>query len=206
VIVPGLGRKRPCGILGVHPALDGVTVCRNVRLAEPDRLTGSDLQLERHKVQAGHELGDRVFDLEPGVHLQEVEGSVLVEELDGPGVLVPARSTEPDGGISHCLAYLGREVRCRALLDQLLMAPLARAVPLAEPDDVAEAVAEDLHLDVAGSREIALEVDLVTSETRQRLALRAGEGVGGILWNIDDFHAATAAAVGGLYRHRPAHL
>src|ERR1700728_1239730 len=132
-----------------------------------------------------------MFDLEPGVHLQEVEGPVLVEELDGSGALVTARFPEADRRLSHRLAYLGWKVRRRALFDQLLMAPLARAVPFAEPDDVAKAVAEDLHLDVARSREVALEVDLVTPETRERLALRRGEGVSGIFWQIDDLHAAS---------------
>ena len=35
-----------------------------------------------HEVDAGDHLGDRVLDLEPRVHLDEVELAVLVEELD----------------------------------------------------------------------------------------------------------------------------
>ena len=56
----------------------------------------------------------------------------------------------------------------RALLEELLMAALARAVPLAEPDGVAVAVGEDLHLDVAGPGEVALEIDLAVAEGRPR--------------------------------------
>jgi hypothetical protein len=45
-------------------------------------------------------LGDRVLDLHAGVHLDEVELAVLVEELEGAGVAVAdswqaARSARP---------------------------------------------------------------------------------------------------------------
>ena len=55
-----------------------------------DALAGGHPELSVDQVDAGGQLGDRVLDLEPGVHLQEVElvGGRLVEELDGAGVLV----------------------------------------------------------------------------------------------------------------------
>ena len=50
------------------------------------------------------------------------------------------------------------------LLDQLLVAALDRAVALAEVDDVAVRVGEDLDLDVARVGQVALEVDASASE------------------------------------------
>jgi len=50
-------------------------------------------------------------------------------------------------------------VRRRRLLDQLLVTALDRAVALAEVDDVAVAVGEDLDLDVTGILEVALDID-----------------------------------------------
>jgi hypothetical protein len=46
------------------------------------------------------------------------------------------------------------------------MATLNRAVALTQMDDVAELVAEDLELDVAGTGEILLDVDFAVSERR----------------------------------------
>ena len=112
-----------------------------------------------------------MLHLEPGVHLEEVELAVLVEELDCPGVVVPAGLGDLDCRGAHGLAHLVGEVRCRTLFDQLLVSALAGAVPLAEPQSVAVGVSQDLHLDVAGPREVPLDVALVATEIRQCLAL-----------------------------------
>ena len=52
-------------------------VRRDVVLRERQRLAGGDAQLQLDEVEAGDQLGDRVLDLQAGVHLQE-------EELVGP--------------------------------------------------------------------------------------------------------------------------
>ena len=41
-----------------------------------------------HEVDAGDHLGHRMLDLEAGVHLDEVELAVLVEELDRAGAAI----------------------------------------------------------------------------------------------------------------------
>ena len=112
-----------------------------------------------------------MLDLQAGVHLEEVEAPVLVEELDRAGALVAARPADLDRRRAHRLAQVVGKLGRRALLDELLVPALARAVPLTEPDGVAVAVGEDLHLDVAGPGEVALEVDLGAPEGRLRLAL-----------------------------------
>ena len=55
------------------------------------------------------------------------------------------------------------------LLDQLLVAPLGRAVALAQVDDVAVAVAEDLDLDMARALDELLDVERAVAERRLRL-------------------------------------
>ena len=52
--------------------------------SDVDRGTIGDFDLETHQVQARDHLGDRVFHLESGVHLQEVEVAVLEEKLHRP--------------------------------------------------------------------------------------------------------------------------
>jgi hypothetical protein len=64
------------------------------------------------------------------------------------------------------------------LLDDLLVAPLDRAVALAEVDDVAVAVAEHLDLDVAAVHDGALEDQLAAAE--RGLGLGAGRGDRGL--------------------------
>ena len=58
------------------------------------------------------------------------------------------------------------------------MAPLERALALAEMDRVAGGVAQELDLDVAGTREVALEDEPIVAERGRGLAPRAGERLG----------------------------
>jgi hypothetical protein len=147
-----------------------------------------------------------VLDLQAGVHLEEVELAVLVQELDGAGVDVAAGLGDLDGRLAHRLADLVGEQRRRALLDELLVAALGRAVALAHPDGVAVGVGEDLHLDVARPGEVALDVALGPAEALERLGLGGLERLGGLVGRRDDAHAAPAAAVRRLDGDRPAVL
>ena len=74
---------------------------RDVVLGKRERLPAGHEELESHEVEARDHLGHRVLHLQTGVHLQEVKLPVLVDELDGPGVHVPAGAGEPDGGFPH---------------------------------------------------------------------------------------------------------
>src|SRR3712207_8614617 len=57
--------------------------------------SGGDADLLVHEVDAGDHLGHRMLHLDAGVHLDEVELAVLVQELDraGAGVLQDRKST-----------------------------------------------------------------------------------------------------------------
>ncbi len=71
--VPG-GGKEPCGrIFGVEASLDGVPREGDVGLVVAEGFARGDAQLLAHEVDAGDLLGDRVLDLEAGVHLEEEE-------------------------------------------------------------------------------------------------------------------------------------
>ena len=204
---PGRGQERAAGrVLGVDAHLDGVAPTHDVVLRERQRLARGHPDLLGDEVEPGDQLGDRVLDLQPGVHLQEVELAVLVEELDGAGVDVAARLGDLDRGLAHGLADLVGEAGRRALLDQLLVAALRRAVALADPHGVAVGVGEHLHLDVAGPGQVALDVALAAAEALERLGLRRLERVGGLGGRPHHPHAPAAAAVGGLDGDRPAVL
>ena len=138
------------------------------------RLARRDADLLLHEVDAGEHLGDRMLDLDARVHLHEVERAVLVEQhLDRAR---RRRSRSPSRQRTAASPIRSRSVRrqrrARRFLDQLLVAALHRAVALAQVDDVAVRVAQDLELDVARAREVLLDVDLAVAERRQRLGAR----------------------------------
>ena len=74
------------------------------------------------------------------------------------------------------------------------MATLDGALAFAEVHDPPGVVAEDLHLDVTGRRDVALGVDGAVAERRRRFSGGAGHGVGQRIGGGDDAHASSAAA------------
>src|SRR5579864_3107010 len=110
-----------------------------------------------------------MLDLDARVHLDEIEPPVLIEELDraDADIFELGDGARDDG--ADLLALDGVERRGGAFLPDLLMAPLERAIALAEMDRAALAVAEHLDLDVPGLGEIFLEIDRIVAESRLRL-------------------------------------
>ena len=83
-------------VLGVEARLDRRAAAARPRRRTPSsrrRPTLGDGELELDEVDAGDQLGHRVLDLEPGVHLEEEEpvGVGVVEELDRAGAEVADR-------------------------------------------------------------------------------------------------------------------
>ena len=99
-----------------------------------------------------------MFDLDPGVHFDEIEPPVLVEELDGPDPDIAELAHGRGHDLADLAALLRVEDRGRAFLPNLLVAPLQRAVALAEMNGVAATVAEHLDLDVPRLFEVFLKI------------------------------------------------
>src|SRR5690606_2665601 len=96
------------GVLGVDAALDGPAPEGDVVLVEGQRLAGCHGDLGLHQVDGGDQVGDRVFHLDAGVHLDEVEVAVAVpQELDRAGVDVVDGLGGPDGGLGDAAAQVG---------------------------------------------------------------------------------------------------
>ncbi len=163
------------GVLGVHAGLDGDTARPPVPVegVADDGVVGAvagQAQHELDEVHAVGELGDGVLDLEAGVHLEErrllAEG--VVDELDGAGRPVLHRGHEVGGGAGDARADVVRQRGGGGLLDDLLVAPLQRAVAVADDGDAAAAVAEHLHLDVPGGTDEPFQEDARRAEVRGR--------------------------------------
>ncbi len=127
-----------------------MTLESHVLLADRQRLAARDAQLQFDQVQPGDRLGDGMLDLQTGVHFHEIERAARIEqEFQRARAFVTERL---DGGDRHCphlRTQFRRHCRRRRLLDQLLMAPLHRAIALAEVNGVAVCIPEHLDLDVA---------------------------------------------------------
>src|SRR5690606_38730678 len=149
-------------ILGVHPRLDRVSARRSSGLIEGRRQRGAlrDLELLEDDVDAADHLGDRMLDLDAGVHLEEARLALRIhEEFERAGPAIRGRAKNLERRASELVADRLGKVRSRRLLDELLKAALDRAVSLREDEPAAASIAEDLHLDVSAAFDVALGED-----------------------------------------------
>ena len=95
-------------ILGVDARLDRVAADRELVLPQRQPLARRDAQLPFDEIDAGDHLGHRMLDLQPRVHLHEIERAVLLgDELDGAGADVADGLRRGDRGLAHRAAALG---------------------------------------------------------------------------------------------------
>ena len=167
---------------------------------------GGDPELLADDVDPGDELGHRMLDLDSAVQLEEVEVASVEHELDRAGAPVADRTSECDRGLAHPLSKFAVERGGGRLLEHLLMAALDRALALAEGDDFAMLVGEQLDLDVMRALDVALAVDGVVAECGLRLALGGFRGLLELGRLADDAHPPAAASGRRLHDEREADL
>ncbi len=118
-----------------------------------------DTELLGNQIEHRYGFGDGMFDLQARIHLKEIELSRAVNELDRAGVVVTGRARNPGSSLADLHALIGAEARRRGLLDDLLKAALDGAFPLKNMNHVAMHIPQDLHFDVAGPLDVALNVE-----------------------------------------------
>ena len=94
----------------VDPCLDRVAAKDNIVLADGQFLSGGDPHLPFDQVDAGDHLGDRVLDLQAGVHLHKeelVRGVVGDEEFHRAGAAVVDAARCVAGGLADPGAHAG---------------------------------------------------------------------------------------------------
>ncbi len=184
------------------PALHGEAVARHGVLRGQGQLgpvqvrARGDEDLRADEVDAGDLLGHGVLHLDARVHLDEepLVAVVVVEELDGAGVVVADALGDLDRGLAEVGADIVRQIDRRGDLDDFLMAPLHRAITLVQVEHAAVRVAEDLHLDVLGARDVFLEEDGRVAEGAAGFIARLVEQRGEFAFFAHHTHAASAAA------------
>ena len=107
-------------------------------------LAAGDPELLLDEVDAGHELGDRVLDLDPPVQLEEPEVAPVEHELGRAGAAVADRPRERDGGLAHALAQRRIERGGGRLLQHLWCRRCAEHSRSPEGDDGAVRVGQEL--------------------------------------------------------------
>src|SRR5207248_9278079 len=167
---------------------------RNVLLPIFELGAGGDANLLLHQIEPRQHLGDRMLDLQPGIHFDEIELAVLIKKLDGTGPFIAELFHRLRHPPADRLALLGIEGRGVRLLPYLLMAPLQRAVALAEMNGPAAAISHDLDFDMTRAGEVFLEIDITIAERRLRFRLGGLNRVFKLAFAMRDLHATTAAA------------
>ena len=189
------------------PAFDGPATVHQFVLFVWQLFARGHEDLVLHEVHAGRHLGYGVFDLEAGVHFEEVVAAIFSEEeFDRANVVVIGGTGEADSGAPEAAAKVRRDGYTGALFDDLLVAALDAALPFADGDDVAEAVRDDLDFDVAHVRKILLDINGRVTERDLGLLDSAGGGVRELIIAVHDTDATPAAASSSLHHHRIAYL
>src|SRR5271167_646367 len=191
---PARRRREGVGALGVDAAFDRVAAQLDVGLAIAERGTRGDPELLADDVETADHLGDRVFDLQARIHLDEKEFTILIEKFEGTDTLVAELAHGLDGERAEPVALCRVERGGGRLFEYLLMRALKRAVALAEMNDPAPAVTENLDLDMTRPLEMTFEIDLAATEERCRLVLRDRQHPRELAAVMSDLHAAAPTA------------
>ncbi len=184
-------------VLAVDAELERVAARGGVLVVE--RAALGDPELLADEVDARDLFRDAVLDLQAGVHLEERDRAVRAdEELARAGADVADLAEDRLRRLVQARLLLGRQVRRRGLLDELLVATLQRAVAGGDDDDVAVLVGQALGLDVARLVEVLLDEALTATERGDGLARRRLELRGDLVARACDLQATAAAAEGRL--------
>ena len=126
MIVQDPARRRPerDRVLGIDAALDRVAVKAHVLLLEQELGARRNPDLLENEVDVGDHLGYGMLDLNPGIHFDEIELPVLVQELDGAGAEIMQRPHCIRDFLADVVALRRIERRRGAFLEQLLMPSL----------------------------------------------------------------------------------
>jgi hypothetical protein len=188
-------------IFGIDAAFDGMTGQTDLILREIQRHSCGDHQLLFDEIDPGNHFGDRVFDLQPGVHFDEIEMAVLVQKLERARAPIPHAQTGSDTDGADLRALFRGDAGGRGFLDDFLVATLHRAVALPQIHGMAVTVGQHLDLDVARVLKEFLHVHLRVVECGGGLGAGHVDGVQQGCFGMDDAQSPTTTTTGRLDDH-----
>src|SRR5271165_3979275 len=130
-------------------------------------LARRDTQLPFDEIEPGDRLGYGVFNLQPGVHLNEIKRPGRApgdDELDRTSTDIADRARRRDRWLSHCPPPFLIETGGRRFFDHLLMTALNRAITIKNVDDISVPVGKDLDFDMARLFDVFLDHDPVVAK------------------------------------------
>ena len=136
-----------------------------------------------------------MLDLQAGVDLQEIKFArgLIVDEFDGACIPVAGRRTQPHRRFKEARALPRSQAGRGGFLDNLLVSALDGAITLAEGDDPAVTVTEDLHFDVPGLLDKFFQEDAALLEIVFGQPSHRGEGRRQFIRAANERHADPAA-------------
>ena len=176
-------------VLGVETHLDRVATRRRgsrhvAAIGDADHLGD--------QIDARHQLGYRVLDLDAGIELEEPDFIAADEKLSRASTAVVGGASEGNRGrVEPCAQRVVDDGR-GALLEHLLVATLDRTVALAQRDDAAVGVGEQLDLDVMRALHETLGIDAPVTKRRLGLACCCRCGFLELVGRTHDAHPASA--------------
>jgi len=167
----------------------------DVRLSQVQRAARGDVDLFFDQVEAQHFFSYGMFDLESGVHFEEIEVAVFVHEKfdrSRPDVTdCPGRRRR---GLSHFLSQFVGQERRRTLFHDFLVAALYRTLPVVQMDDIPVRVPQYLEFDVVRFLDVFFDVDCFVPERRQSFRFSGGVRLADFAFRPDQAHTLAAAA------------
>jgi len=193
--------------------LQSMTAQRDVILAGQSCRLGhrralGDSDLGANDVDPGHLLGNRVFDLDPRIDLDEIE-LVCVhihQEFDGAGTTIIRMPGDLETHFTDLGPFGVAEIGRRRTLDDLLVAPLHRTVAFVQMQDLPVMITENLDFDMARPLDHLFQITLAVAEGGFRLATAFKHLVFQLIQRQDRPHSAAAAAPACLEHERIADL
>src|SRR5882757_7265153 len=201
------GRHKCFRIFGIDTALDSVSAEMNFAHSVVQLFAGRDANLGFDQVRASDKLGDRVLDLDARIHFDKINRAVLIQQkLDRASVGVANSLQCLDDPSAHFFAQLGVQHRRRRFFDQFLMAALDGTFALAQMNDFAVLIAQNLKFNVSRIFNEALGVNVGRAKGLLRLAARRFVRGQKFFLLAHHAHAATAAAGNRLHNQREAYF
>ena len=203
---PVIGRELVFRVLSCDPALNGAADARHLLLRRQMDLRAAqgaplrDQYLRAHQVHPRDYFGDGVLDLDARVDFDEKPAAPVqvVEELDSAGVVVLDGPGQGHSRLAQVLAHRVVQAAGGGDLDDFLMPALHGAIALMEMRHGAVLVAQYLHFNVLGARDVFLQENRRVAEGAARFALRFVQQMRQVGGTMHHAHPASAPAKGRL--------
>ena len=122
-------------------------------------MTLRDQHLRADDIEPGHDLSNRMLNLNTWIHLDEepLVAVEIVKKLYRARVVVFNLTCHAGRSFAQLCHNLAWQAETRCDFDHLLMSTLHRTIALVKMDHIAVLVSDDLHFDVLGAADVFFE-------------------------------------------------